>query len=61
MVSATASNPPPIIPGFSVGDIITIVFTKSTNGPSLGTTALRMVRGSTRYNRDYILLSIFLL
>jgi hypothetical protein len=31
VLSANASNPPPLVPGFSVGDVVTVVFTKATN------------------------------
>jgi hypothetical protein len=30
---ANASNPPPLRPGFSVGDVVAVAFTKPTNAP----------------------------
>ena len=33
LVSATASNPPPLVPGFSVGDVVTLVFSEATDAP----------------------------
>lgn len=44
MVSAVASNPPPLVPGFSVGDVVEITFTKRTNGLSLSGPPVTMVR-----------------
>jgi hypothetical protein len=34
VLSVNASNPPPLVPGFSVGDVVTVVFSKPTNGSS---------------------------
>ena len=34
LLYANASNPPPLVVGFSVGDVVTLVFTKATNTPS---------------------------
>lgn len=34
LLSATAANPPPIVPGLSVGDTVTLTFSKATNQPS---------------------------
>jgi hypothetical protein len=34
VVSAVASNPPPLTPGLSDGDIVTFTFSKATNQPS---------------------------
>jgi hypothetical protein len=39
IVSAVASNPPPIIPALSARDVLTITFTKPTNQPPAGTDA----------------------
>lgn len=39
LLSATASNPSPIAPGISSGDILTLTFTKATNKPAVGTDA----------------------
>jgi hypothetical protein len=33
VLSATASNPPPLVVGFSVGDTVTILFSSATNTP----------------------------
>jgi hypothetical protein len=35
VVSAVASNPPPVIPSLSAGDILTITFSKPTNAPPM--------------------------
>ncbi len=54
--SVNASNPPPLVPGFSVGDVVTLVFTKATNStsspvvfsPSIGRVAFSWLnQGST--------------
>ncbi len=54
--SVNASNPPPLVPGFSVGDVVTVVFTKTTNttsspvvfSPSIGSVAFTWLnQGST--------------
>ena len=34
MVSAVASNPPPVVIGFSSGDVVTITFTRAVQVPS---------------------------
>ena len=39
ILSITASNPPPVIPSISVGDTISIRFTRGTNTPPVGTAA----------------------
>ncbi len=36
LLSAVASNPPPITPGLSPGDIVTLTFSKTTNTPPVG-------------------------
>jgi hypothetical protein len=36
VVSAAASNPPPLVPGFSVGDVVTVTFSSPTNTPDAG-------------------------
>jgi hypothetical protein len=41
VVAATASNPPPLMVGFSVGDVITIVFTSDTNTPTISAANLQ--------------------
>jgi hypothetical protein len=35
VVSVVASNPPPLKVGFSVGDVVTVTFTKATNTPTV--------------------------
>ncbi len=37
IVSALASNPPPVVPSLSPGDVLTITFSKPTNVPPLST------------------------
>lgn len=40
VVSAVAGNAPPILPGLTIGDTITITFTKETNQPAVGSGSL---------------------
>ena len=35
VVSVVASNPPPVVPGLTPGDVVTITFSKPTNAPPL--------------------------
>ena len=34
VLSVVASNPPPLVVGFSVGDVVTMTFTKAVSLPS---------------------------
>jgi hypothetical protein len=53
LVSAIAGNPPPVTPGFSVGDTVTLTFSAPTNtsaevvfSPPIGTTAMSWRTGN---------------
>ncbi len=41
IVAATASNPPPLLVGLSVGDVVTVVFTSPTDTPAMTSDSVR--------------------